>query len=219
MSKTRTYTSEDITVTYDVGKCIHAAECVRGVPAVFDPNARPWIQPENATAKSIAAVIARCPTGALHYESAIDGLVEVCDSRNSITTIEDGPLYVRGDVVINNSDGDEVERGPRFALCRCGASGNKPFCDNSHKEISFRAPPSLGDGGIKEVEYPDSQEELCITPSHNGPLLLSGPVTIKSADGTRKRTGLKTALCRCGHSSNKPFCDGSHRTVGFDSEK
>lgn|SRR5690625_870393 len=67
-SKIHTYESDEITVTYDIKRCIHAAECVRGLPMVFKPELRRWIQPENSTGERIADVIERCPTGALHYE-------------------------------------------------------------------------------------------------------------------------------------------------------
>lgn len=69
MSDTRKrYTGADITVTFDAQVCRHAAECVRGLPAVFDTKARPWIQPDNATADEVAEVVARCPSGALQIE-------------------------------------------------------------------------------------------------------------------------------------------------------
>jgi CDGSH-type Zn-finger protein len=55
---------------------------------------------------------------------------------------------------------------------------------------------------------------------NNGSLLVSGPVTLE--DGTGKSFGLggraAITLCRCGHSENKPFCDGSHNRMGFKSE-
>ena len=52
-----------------------------------------------------------------------------------------------------------------------------------------------------------------------GPLLVTGSFTITDADGNVFGLAGRTqvALCRCGHSEQKPFCDGSHRTAGFDS--
>ena len=61
------YDGEHIEVTYDTARCLHAAECVRGMPAVFDTAKRPWIAPDAADAEALASVIRRCPTGALHY--------------------------------------------------------------------------------------------------------------------------------------------------------
>lgn len=49
----------------------------------------------------------------------------------------------------------------------------------------------------------------------NGPLLVSGNVTVKRADGTETKHHKVTAFCRCGASGNKRYCDGTHRKVGF----
>jgi CDGSH-type Zn-finger protein len=57
-----------------------------------------------------------------------------------ITPYEDGPLIVRGDFVLRTPDGDVIEPGrPTIALCRCGKSAIKPFCDGTHKAAGFRA--------------------------------------------------------------------------------
>src|SRR5947207_8439554 len=58
--------NDAIEITYDAHRCIHAAECIRGLPAVFDSGRRPWIAPSGASADEIANVIARCQSGALH---------------------------------------------------------------------------------------------------------------------------------------------------------
>lgn len=58
-----------------------------------------------------------------------------------------------------------------------------------------------------------------ITPCPNGPLLLRGDVDILGPDGTPlERTRRTTALCRCGASTIKPYCDGSHKLIGFRTE-
>ena len=67
ISHARAYTAPGVTVFYDRGRCLHFAECVRGLPEVFDARKRPWIQPENAPAEQVAEVVRRCPSGALHY--------------------------------------------------------------------------------------------------------------------------------------------------------
>ena len=58
--------------------------------------------------------------------------------------------------------------------------------------------------------------EVTITPSENGPYLISGPVTLTAPDGRVIEPPDSMALCRCGRSSNKPFCDGTHLTWDFD---
>jgi uncharacterized Fe-S cluster protein YjdI len=132
------YTARDVVVSFDARLCIHAARCVRGLPAVFDPQARPWIRPDQADAGAIAEVVRRCPTGALEYEPLSAAVApETPDVAVSVTMEKDGPLYVRGAVRVEDGRGDAWETGPRFALCRCGGSGNKPFCDGTHKTMGF----------------------------------------------------------------------------------
>ena len=61
------YAAPEVTVFYDQGRCRHYAECVRGLPQLFDPTRRPWIRADLADAQAVAEVVRRCPTGALHY--------------------------------------------------------------------------------------------------------------------------------------------------------
>lgn len=64
----KTYSGRDVDVSFDNEVCRHAAECVRGLPSVFDTKARPWIQPDNAPADDVVEVVGRCPSGALRIE-------------------------------------------------------------------------------------------------------------------------------------------------------
>ncbi len=59
--------------------------------------------------------------------------------------------------------------------------------------------------------------ELKVTPLTDGPLLVKGNVTITTGSGRQAWQGKETALCRCGASQNKPFCDGKHKDAGFKS--
>jgi CDGSH-type Zn-finger protein len=64
-----------------------------------------------------------------------------------ITPYRDGPLLVRGPFTLQDQDGNVIEVGRRtVALCRCGKSRMRPFCDGTHKVIRFRAPSALEDG-------------------------------------------------------------------------
>jgi uncharacterized Fe-S cluster protein YjdI len=64
----KTYVSDDVDVSFDPEICVHSAACVKGLPAVFDPKRRPWIEPGNADAAEVIAQVARCPSGALRIE-------------------------------------------------------------------------------------------------------------------------------------------------------
>ena len=214
--KIYSYESDDIEVTYDVKRCIHAEECVHGSPSVFDPNRRPWIAPENAPAQEIVDTILKCPTGALYFKRKDGGQIEETPARNSIRIAANGPVYVHGDVTIATIEGEEVDTETRLALCRCGESANKPFCDNSHKEAGFTANGDVIDNTADTDITPSGP--LKMTPAPNGPVLLNGDFEILSEDGSSIFRGSKTALCRCGASSNKPFCDGTHAAIGFSAD-
>lgn len=213
MSRPRTYETDQIRVRYDARRCIHAAECVHGLPAVFEPGRRPWIDPNGAPADDVAAVIRRCPTGALQYERPNEGPGETASEPNIVVDSPDGPIYVRGDIEIRSSAGTVIAREPRAAFCRCGASANKPYCDGAHAEAGFEDGGAVGDPKLKPVEALDGP--LVVTVLQDGPLLVAGPFELLAANVSSGLVGGGCALCRCGESANKPFCDGKHKTVGF----
>lgn len=135
----RRYTNEAIEVQWEPKLCIHARRCVRELPLVFDAQRRPWIDVDGADADAIAATVRTCPTGALHYRR-LDGAAQ--EAPQPETTVEpqpDGPLFVRGHIRIVDEDARLIREDTRVALCRCGASDNKPFCDGSHRRIGFRS--------------------------------------------------------------------------------
>jgi uncharacterized Fe-S cluster protein YjdI len=135
---TRTYESDRIRVLWDAGRCIHVGRCLRALPSVFDVQARPWVDLDGAPAEEVAAAVRTCPTGALRYQGLGDLPGEAPDEPVSVEVRPNGPLYVRGRVRITRPGGEVVTDEFRVALCRCGASQNKPFCDNSHRLIGFR---------------------------------------------------------------------------------
>jgi uncharacterized Fe-S cluster protein YjdI/CDGSH-type Zn-finger protein len=142
--KLRHYADEVIDITYDARRCIHAEECVHGLPAVFDTGRRPWILPSGASPDVIAAVIAKCPSGALHFTRLDGGAPETAAEHTTIVPTRAGPLYVRGRVQLRSADGTVTIEETRLALCRCGQSYNKPFCDNSHRDVGFEDPGDVG---------------------------------------------------------------------------
>jgi CDGSH-type Zn-finger protein len=219
-----------------------------------------------------------------------------------VVITEDGPYLVSGSVplalqvIAPNAEGVswdwvqgrsfEVEAS--YALCRCGASNTKPFCDGSHANVGFdgtetasRTPfarraetydgPTLSlsdaedlcafarfcDAGgkiwslIGQTDDPAVRELVIREANHcpagrlvvhdqkthaefehpappsigvvedpalgcSGPLWVRGGITVESKDGSSYERRNRVTLCRCGASSNKPFCDGSHASVKFD---
>ena len=213
--KIRTYEGRSIKVVYDVPRCIHAAECVKQLGAVFDPDARPWVNPDGAPAEDVARVILQCPTGALKFERP-DGAGEEAPSTNSVRLDPNGPLYVRGDIQVSTPTGTTLLSDTRLALCRCGASKNKPLCDGAHVDAGFEDPGALGSAPV-ENEPPNTHGRLEITVATDGPLLVNGTFTATAANGDESTHG-KAAWCRCGASANKPFCDGAHKRIGFSAD-
>ncbi|WP_231648435.1 ferritin-like domain-containing protein [Saccharothrix sp. NRRL B-16348] len=223
-----------------------------------------------------------------------------------ITVLENGPYLVHGQVPLRrkkkivSEDGqsltwqthEDIPTEETYALCRCGRSGVKPFCDGSHARPDADGKPFDGseaptmppyaelrhthDGvGISahrvgelcvhaafcigrtrpiakmlddsadpdvrshimglidhcpsgsysysltragETVEPDLQPAISVLEEENGlasALWVTGRVPVERADGQPVEARNRTTLCRCGHSSNKPLCDGTHRRIGF----
>ncbi len=206
--------------------------------------------------------------------------------RIKIRAAKDGPYLVEGCVEMKGSQGERMSTDPYFHLCRCGKSGNKPFCDNTHEDYGFRSdkldgrlPDRVDRYKGKEIIIydnrgvcshrghctdnlpgvflqgkepwidPDGADpreiarviRMCpsgalsyewggehftawggasqITFVKNAPFEVSGDVELSDENGSTPQTGDHYALCRCGGSKNKPFCDGSHWYNGFSDEK
>ena len=136
MSEVRkTYTHAGVTVIWQPALCIHSRNCFHGLPGVFDPNRRPWVDPKAADPQAIVAQVARCPSGALSIAKAASAPAE---SAVTIELLPDGPLLVKGTVTLKRADGTSEAKEGTTALCRCGASKNKPFCDGSHNANGFK---------------------------------------------------------------------------------
>ena len=134
----RVYANDAIEVHWEPRLCIHVKSCVRRLPGVFVPEARPWVEVDAADAGSIAATVLTCPTGALHFLRLDGGAQEEAPGETTVEPRPNGPLFVRGRVRIVDDQGRLIREDTRVALCRCGASANKPFCDGSHRRIGFR---------------------------------------------------------------------------------
>ena len=206
--------TDDLTISFDARRCIHARKCVLGQPKAFVPEkGRDWIQAQEVATAAMIKVIEACPSGALSYERKDGGAGEATPQVNTVRLWEHGPIELHG----NLSMPDGTTR-TRAVLCRCGASKAKPYCDNSHLDMKFKASSEpQTDPETADVAIP-GPATLTVAPIKDGPLMLGGPMEIIAGSGRRIRTTEKAFLCRCGASANKPFCDGRHKEIGFEAD-
>ena len=137
-SKTKEYTNGELTVVWEPAKCIHAGICVKTLPNVYDPKARPWIKVDNASTEELKAQIKRCPSGALSYYMNGEENAESQHLETKVEVLENGPLLVYGTLKVVDKDGNEATKNKTTAFCRCGQSQNKPYCDGAHVKADFR---------------------------------------------------------------------------------
>lgn len=208
------YAGQEIEVTWDGRLCIHVGECVRAEGELFVSGRDPWCQPDLVGREQVRSVVERCPTGALSYTDKTGG-PEPAPPENRVLVANDGPLYFSGELAIEGAPEDMPGVKRRAALCRCGASKNKPFCDNSHREAGFKDAGAVGSEGTGLQERGGPLKVRLIP---NGPLKIEGNLSIYTGAGRLAWEGTQTALCRCGASKNKPFCDGTHREIGFKTD-
>ena len=213
--KVTKYPGRNIDVQWDSRLCIHIGECGYAEGELFVGGRDPWCQPDLAEDDEVKAIVKRCPSGALTYNDKVGGDNEKAVACNTVQVVYNGPLYIQGELHIENAPVDMAGINYRAALCRCGRSSNKPFCDNSHLKAGFEDFGAVGETG----DHLDEEGgRLSIKPVANGPLLLSGSFAIIASSGRVAWQGKQAALCRCGHSKNKPFCDGSHKGAGFEAD-
>lgn len=209
------YRGQRATVSWSKQLCIHIGECGRAEGELFTAGRDPWCDPDVTSNDAVRDVVLRCPTGALTVEFADGHGAEVADAENTVQVAYNGPLFVRGDLNIDEAPQSDNALQFRAALCRCGQSGNKPFCDNAHEKAGFQDYGAVGEAGDPTS---DAGGALSVKPIKDGPLVLSGNFSIVGSSGRKAWSGTKAFLCRCGASANKPFCDGAHKAAGFRSE-
>lgn len=126
--------------------------------------------------------------------------------KATATIINDGPLVIEGQLQL----GDEAHT--QLSLCRCGKSNNKPFCDGSHRENPFDDEAYIE---AEAVAAELAEGLVTLTPYANGPVGFKGAMTFQTMNDEVLCSREKGALCRCGASKKKPFCDASHRDLDF----
>jgi CDGSH-type Zn-finger protein/uncharacterized Fe-S cluster protein YjdI len=206
-NKTHSYENEKIRVSFDGAKCAHAGFCFGELHDVFDGDNNPPINLAGGTIEEIIRVVEKCPSSALVYKRLDDGPDELTELSVTATIIPGGPLALRGELKLGDA------KYSRLTLCRCGKSQQKPFCDGSHKQHSFddNQTVSVEDIGTSPEPGPVSLKAI-----PNGPVYLDGTVRFRTIQDANLCQRDKAAICRCGASKTKPFCDGSHKSIGFE---
>lgn len=207
------YGGKKTDVSWDGRLCIHIGECGQAKGDLFVSDRQPWCQPDQVNSvQEIDEVIKRCPSGAIAYSCKDESAQEHAEQENTVLVSPNGPLYLRGDLDIDGALDDMPGVRYRAALCRCGLSSNKPFCDNAHEAAGFKDSGAVGEAG---PGFDTPGGKLTVKRAENGPLMLTGNFSISASSGRNTWKGTETALCRCGQSGNKPFCDGSHVAANF----
>ena len=137
---TKKYSNNDITVVWKPGICIHAGFCASQLGEVFDPKKRPWINVQGAETERIVEQVKKCPSGALsfYYNDEEKKAGETIEAESIVEVSANGPLLIYGNVKVKDAQGNDTKHNRVTALCRCGASENKPYCDGTHKKIGFQ---------------------------------------------------------------------------------
>lgn len=144
---THKYTNDEVTVVWKPDTCIHSTACWKGLIAVFNPKERPWIKMDGATTEQIIEQVRKCPSGALSYfmneeiagQQPAETVIAEAAQIMKIKVTPNGPYLVESECMIVHADGKEETKTGTVALCRCGASANKPYCDGSHRKVDFKA--------------------------------------------------------------------------------
>jgi uncharacterized Fe-S cluster protein YjdI len=135
---TKRCTGDGVTVVWQPGLCVHSQVCFHGLPAVFDPRKRPWVNMDGAPGAAIADQVRRCPSGALALADPEPVETALPEGTTRITPTLNGPLLVRGEIEIVLRDAPVERISGSCLLCRCGQSSNKPYCDGSHAKVGFK---------------------------------------------------------------------------------
>lgn len=126
-----------VTISYTPVLCGHIADCQRLHKAVFNPGAKPWIQPENGTVEGIVSVIEACPSGALRVSIGDEDPHHLDSDEVSVSIVKDGPFIVKNIELGAEFNGVGASK-KEYILCRCGQSKNKPFCDGTHHDVGWK---------------------------------------------------------------------------------
>ena len=140
------YSNGEITVFWKAELCIHSANCLLGMPRVFNNRKKPWINLGGADSKEIMKVVDSCPSRALTYlKSTTFRIQKPRKSKKKnpkfarVQILKDGPALITGNFIIRDPKKKKIRvESEVAAICRCGHSEKKPFCDGSHLIKGFK---------------------------------------------------------------------------------
>jgi CDGSH-type Zn-finger protein/ferredoxin len=131
------YEAEAIVVLDNRGTCCHFGNCTDHLPSVFHNKGEPFVTADGASPEVIIDIVRACPSGALGYVK--DRAVYEGEAREpEVYVAENASYYVRGSIELEGEPMNNGASREHYALCRCGHSKNKPFCDGSHWWIGFK---------------------------------------------------------------------------------
>lgn len=128
------YEGKEIDIHFNRSICCGAAKCVREFSNIYKSASKDWISPDKGTIEEVKNSIKACPSGALSYRLKDESQKETYE-KPKIDIIKKGPILIKGKIDMQISSWSTDANKEKYALCRCGASKNKPFCDYSHASL------------------------------------------------------------------------------------
>jgi uncharacterized Fe-S cluster protein YjdI len=140
------YTNGEITVFWKSELCIHSANCLLGMPRVFNSRKKPWINLAGADSKEIMKTVDSCPSRALTYLKSTTFRIQKPRKTKKqapkfarVQILKDGPALITGNFIVRDAKKKKIRLESEVAaICRCGHSAKKPFCDGSHLIKGFK---------------------------------------------------------------------------------
>jgi uncharacterized Fe-S cluster protein YjdI len=145
--RSKSYTNDDVTVFWQPELCIHSANCLVGLPGVFDSSERPWVNINGASSKEIIKTINTCPSRALLYLKNTNNPLRKRRKQSKkkppkfarIQILKNGPAIISGNFILRDQNKKKIHlQTEKASICRCGASQKKPLCDGTHLAIGFK---------------------------------------------------------------------------------
>ena len=144
--RSRSYSNDEITVFWRPELCIHSANCLIGLPVVFDSSVRPWVNIRGAASKEIIKTVDTCPSRALLYLKNANFALRKSRKKTRkrpkfarVQILKDGPAIISGNFTLRDPNKKKIRlKTDKASICRCGASKIKPLCDGTHLRIGFK---------------------------------------------------------------------------------